>query len=359
MAVLLLAGCYAPPAHDYMAIIDKSASMLVPDKNNPPPFKAVLDSVSKLADELKPGDRLFLFTFASGMKLVKSFARTKENQEGLKSDVIKTIKGIRFNGRWTYTQNMLAGTKQASEMLADKERQIVLLIFSDGRDDPPPNRKKMEISGLSSLPGKPGAEGQTSFLNTFVDTDSFVYYVKLSDLKNQKLEEGLTGLSSQSDSLGKPADPEQAMEDIAASVAKADEQKRIWNNPLVLAAAGLAALLLLAFLVWWLYNLRMRVRGWLRYYEKGFLSADKQLVELAKLRKRKLIIGRSLDADIRIKDLETKKEVILKNAGNIFKPELKVTSQADVIQQQDGPLESGSGFRVENIVFEYLGEEPE
>jgi len=130
------------------------------------------------------------------------------------------------------------------------------------------------------------------------------------------------------------------------------------NTLLHYIAIGVVGLIVILILLRLLYNLIFRVRGRLVYHEKGFLSDQKESVDLSKLKKTKFSVGRKMDSVLRLKELELKKPFIISRGLNIFVPGFKIKSvpvgEFEFLEpKKNSIVNDGDKFRISNLEFEY------
>jgi hypothetical protein len=352
------------PEIDYLLAVDTSASMQMRYSKEKKKRISLLDALkNELKDfigKVKEDDTIHLFKFDTDIKLV---GRIEIEEEEDREKAIRLIHNLKADGAWTFTLSMLSRIQREAEILRDDGRQTVILIFSDGLDDPPPKDKKLKFS----LPGlkKESKDEYKEFkaknlLYSLVKKEEFIYYVTLNKLENDVIKNKIKQLSSEAKTISADEDIGEGLADIARDIEKKYLDKYVYKNTLLhYIGGGLGGLLIVFFIFWYLYRIIFRVRGRLIYFEKGFMADQKATVVLNKLKKTKIIVGQRIDSHLRIKELELKKPFLLKTGKNIFSPCVKFENVPEeefefIPPKNVSYIKSGDKFRIANIEFEYL-----
>jgi len=180
------------PSLDYLLIVDTSGSMQNTYSKKKKKQLSIIDALKKelinFIAKVKEDDRLHIFRFDKNIELLGRIEIENEEDREKAREIIKNIKAT---GPWTFTLAMLARIQREAKILRAGDRQTVILIFSDGKDDPPPQNKKLNFS-LPSLKKETENEYKEfkakHLLSSLVEKDEFIYYITLNNLQNQVID---------------------------------------------------------------------------------------------------------------------------------------------------------------------------
>ena len=364
VALLLtaLAAVACGPDKDYLLMVDTSGSMDIQGQK----LQAIKDSLPGLLEKVENGDRVTVMNFDTEIHNSNTYSIDSDAD---KSAVIADIEALEAKGANTEMVTMIQGLKgKLKELHAEGgERTPVVMLLTDGIDDPARRREKLDMEEFRD----PEAEGAP---------DPYIYYVSLGKLADPALAEKLESLSGKQVTT---VDKGQAGQTNAAATdgtegagedGSGDElglgeiaehaDESIWNDTLVkyglwgLLALGVLAILgLIAFLIYKFWT-RNKLIGELQYYESEINFPNKNTFRLDKLAKNSVRIGPRLGVDLRIKQLGVPKEfkfkTKVKKDRTYLKPVGRTASMVEFGKQSEaGLIGSGEDFKIGNFKFEY------
>ncbi|MCB0354690.1 MAG: VWA domain-containing protein [Bdellovibrionales bacterium] len=127
---------------DIVLLMDSSASMQITD-----PDRLRIEGAKLLVQFLKSNDRLSIIEFDEEARVIRPLTPYSPLDA---SRVANEIEQVGQSGRYT---NILAGIKRAREMLEENPKpgaRKVIILLSDGKMDPNPNRKDVDAPSLSA-----------------------------------------------------------------------------------------------------------------------------------------------------------------------------------------------------------------
>ncbi len=382
---------------DYVLVIDTSGSMAYRPGGDASKIDKVKQSMDAFLRSVDDGDTITLMNFDTETYRVGSY---KINGDEDRARVVSAVETLAAKGRHTFMKGMVGSVREEVERLESQDRNVFVVIMSDGRDDPPAELKdqKLNIEDLKD----PSETRDRPVQN------AYIYYVSLGKLKDPALEAKLEELSPEVKTVEpakkKSAEPKQAApasdsesgdaaateaetaDDSAAaataddgeaqdeSAAAADEigltevsedvDEVQWKTRYGAWAPIIRNVLLVLFilgvliiLIRWFMN-RHKVAGAFTYYEADVGQPVKSSFDLDKLDKSKMSIGSKLGADLKIRQMGLPKNVDLKakkvKGESILKPAGRDEAHFKYIKQkEDGLISRGDSFRLGNYIFEY------
>jgi len=279
---------------DLILVLDTSLSMAGYGGKNI--FSTVKGSLNKFIEQLDDGDSMSFITFDEEVKLYPTVLVESKNDK----DILKKyISMTEAKGKWTYTYEMIAAVlKKAQEMeQKDKGRQRVIVVLTDGIDDPPPGTKKKYFNMKDIASGYTGK-------------DWFIYFVNLGQLKNnpkfakvqKELSESVSKHTKVVDVAGKT--PEKAIEKELMRDVKADIEKERMNffkSPYFYALLAVIALIVIILLLRRI--MQVKITGRLVYWDISLMDPSVRSYDLTKHNARDLVVGHGSGCALNIRDI--------------------------------------------------------
>ncbi len=397
LAALALAALVAcgSGARDYLLVIDTSGSMSAGKEKT---IHKVRRSMESFMETVNPGDTVTLMGFDKDTRKVGTY---EINSAEDRTVVVAAVQNLDAWGSHTYMKSMVATVREKVRELEGKGRNVIVVIMSDGKDDPPPGARKNRLQ-LSSIEA-PEGERQVD--------DTYIYYVSLGKLKDPDLEAELKKLSpavktierkpktprataadgnekdgtaqaNAGDGAGGDAaasegegdgdgDGDAAMTEGDESQAAADEigltevaediDRTSWYEQLKSIGKIVAPIIFgILFLVWLFrkWKNRHKVSGDLQYYEADVGSPIKNSYSLSKTGKSAITVGSKVGADLKVRQSGLPHNITLKAFRKGGEDFLKTGGKDDALfkfmtRQQDDLISKGDKFRLGNYVFEY------
>lgn len=338
---------------DVILVLDTSMSMIGHGGSNIMP--GVKDSISTYVDELEAGDRVSFVTFDSDVVNYPSIIISDDKDKEI---IKKYISATPVKGKWTQTYSMLNSVFNKAEELQEEspERQLVIVVMTDGIDDPSPgaSQSKFNIKDIAS-----NHEGK----------DWWIFLVNFNDMKQalnekqakqrEELKEGLAQVSDKSYIIDSDNKPEEAIGQVI-------EQEKKSRNVFPYLLAILLLILLLGLLIAFLARrqAQLKAKGSLEYWNNDLIRPVVEKFNITKYMQKEIRIGNALGCTLRLRELELKSPFTIEAVRAQDK-----TIQAKVVAGQgtqiefDNPnhgeyLEHGETFRAGNYGFRYLSDNP-
>ena len=337
--------------NDIILVLDTSYSMV--GKPGKDIFEQVKGSINWFIDNrVKDGDRIYFMTFDQDVKIYPEVIIDSKNDRDI---VKKFISVIEARGMWTYTLKMLANVFELADKLtrenaeSKSKRKVAIFIMTDGLDDPPPANVRDRIK-LSDVTDKYQGRGD----------DWWIYISNFQDL--QKLSGSYEKFKSELGKIGnvrfiEDGDPDKAFQDQL----EAERTSTVVRFFQILLLIILAVLIVVG-LVWLIRKLTyIEVPGRFEYWNHELLRPDEYNVKLVDQHKKELILGRTPDCNVKIKEYESRYPFKLKAVKKDGKVISKITTTGNLAvafqnREMDGYLVDGDVFTASNITFRYISD---
>lgn len=382
---LLLAACSSSGCggtRDYLLVIDTSGSMA----GQRDTIGKVKTSIPSFLKSVEPGDTVTLLRFATEPEISETI---RIDEEADKEKVVAEVQAMQAKGAYTDMGAMMQLLRKEAARLESDARDLVIVVMSDGRDDPPPwakrdsiELKEFEDAGTQDRPQRA----------------DYIYYISLGKIKDPGLEQSLGELGAEGVKTIEPetraerADGEgaasptddaasgdgeasgedgagadesaQAADEIGLAEVARDVEESAWERALRrwgvigLIVVGVIVLLLLLLLLARAIMNRHKLDGLLRYYEADVGQPVKSDFPLDKLGKSRMTLGSKLGADLRIKQSGLPQNVHVK-AKSLDGEKVLVPAQSDLAffqfldQKKQGVISKGDRFKLGNYILEY------
>jgi len=338
---------------DVILVLDTSLSMVGYQGRN------IMDDVKKSVytyiDSIQDGDRVTFVTFDEDVKIYPQVVIDDQNDRDI---VKKYISMTEAKGQWTYTLKMLQTvfgiadtiTKDNQSQSQVNPRNVVIVIMSDGLDDPPPAKSK-ERFDLKKI------------AEQYSGNDWWIYLVNLAEMEKskeisaaqQKLKDELSKVSGNTMFID-GENPEKAInEDLRKDV----EQKE-WSQFKKILPFIILALLLILIIILVLMKRAgtVKVKGALDYWNHELLKPEVLSVSLTALNFKKIPVGRAVTTGVRIRDFESRNVFTLQAVREKGVIRVKITSEEGLDvgfknKDFDGYVNDGDIFSASNFSFRY------
>ncbi len=340
---------------DVILVLDTSLSMIGDHGKNI--LESVKGSVNTYLDNLQDGDRVTFVTFDEDVKVYPQVIIDDRNDRDI---VKKYISVTQAKGKWTYTLQMLKTvfaladqlTKESAQKKAELKRNVVIVIMSDGLDDPPPGRDKDKFD-LKKVAAQ------------YSGNDWWIYLVNLDELQKSKaisaaqanLLKELGKVSNNTQMLD-GTNPEQAINDALSKDIERKEKEQFYK--LLAVVSGILILVLL--LVWIVVKLRsVKVTGTIEYWCHELLRPDVITVSLTSLDKKEISFGKTPSVTVRVRDYESRYSFWIKAVRKKGEVLLTINSEEGLDigfknKEANGYLANGDIFSASNVSFRYTAE---
>jgi hypothetical protein len=346
----LLVLCLFTQKRDVILVLDTSLSMMGYGGSNI--MDKVKTSVSGYIDKLEDGDRVTFVTFDTDIRVYPAVIVDDANDR----DIIKKYISITpVTGKWTNTYSMMQAVFKQAEILEKNNdgRQIVIIVMTDGIDDPAPDNSgaRLNIKEIATR-----YEGNDNW---------WIYLVNFSDIKakdkaardrDAALKKELQRVSDKSDIIQAGTDPNLGIKEV--------EKREIQNRSYaVLAVIGLVIAAIAIFLLLLLRRLRqLKVRGRLEYWNNELIKPTIETFSMTKFMRRDIFIGSIMGCQLRIREIEIRTPLRLSavRVKGETKLALQWPSQEYSVEFRNRPagdyIEDGDIFQVKNFTFKYFAE---
>lgn len=330
-------SCSRP--QDYILVIDTSGSMSLGERV----IEKIKANIEDFTSDLELGETITLLGFDSNPRFYKTY---KIQSDADRERPARKVRSLFARGAYTDMEAMLYSVSALSKKLKTPGRQLVLVVMSDGKDDPPPwkrskNRKKLKLETLKKS-------------NWFwgIWEEPYIYYVSLGKLQDDKLIEGLTQIAPRVQSIkdSKTAGLGEVSKDI-------EEELSLRSALAFLSGLFLLALLALG-LRWFLRP--HKLRGVLEYYDVDVGPSLKGSFRLTKLNAHKFSIGRKTGAQLKIRGFGSSENFVLKSTSfkklPCLRPQKKYLEHIHFKRsrfESKSLISPGDQFEAGNYLFEY------
>jgi len=340
---------------DVILVLDTSLSMVGYQGKNI--LESVKGSVNSYIDSLQDGDRVTFVTFDEGIKVYPQVLIDDQNDRDI---VKKYISITEAKGKWTHTLQMLKTvfaladqlTKESAQKTTELKRNVVIVIMSDGLDDPPPSKVKEKFD-LKKVAAQ------------YSGNDWWIYLVNLDELqKSKQISAAQKSLLSE---LGKVSgntkmldgsDPDKAINDELRKEVERKEKEQFYK--LLAVVAGMLILILIIALI--IIKIRsIKISGRLEYWNHELLKPEVLSISLTGLGKKEIIFGRTHDCTVKIREYESRIPFTIKAVRKSGKVVLKLDYEEGLElgfknKESDGYIFNGDIFSASNISFRYVAD---
>ncbi len=334
---------------DLIVVLDTSRSMIGQGGKNI--FPQVRESLKKFINEIQPGDSLTIVTFDEKTEVRPTIAVRDDNDREIVNSLLSSVKA---EGMWTYTMGMLRDVFRLAEGFEKKnpERKQVIMMLTDGLDDPPPGRRKEKFNIRDAAKGYEGKEW-------------YIYLVNFGDLKNnsrfKEVQDELRSTMTKNVELiegGKG--PAEAVEGVQQTIQRQRESERsFFETPWFFVLLIILVLIILL----WLYKMysKIKVAGSLENYNYTLLDPYVNVANLGRFHLREVKVGKS-GADVHLRDFDFQKPFVIRaerSKGKIVcRLMLPEGVSAEFINRDAGEfLNDGDVFKVANYSFKFIAQQ--
>ena len=330
LLILFFFKCSGPK--DYILVIDTSKSMVIGDKV----MDKLLSNMPSFLNDVKIGDTVTLLSFDSNVNKHGTL-EIKSNED--RNKILSKIKKLKSIGAWTDMLEMLNKLSLESSKLHREGRKQLVVVMTDGLDDPSPLKKRNNIK-LESLKNGRGKWNKP-----------YVYYVSLGKLHDDKLLKNLENISPNVQKI-------EGREDSGLGKVGKDIFKRevYW---ILLEIIGVLLLIaaLIKFINWFIN--REHPKGTLIFYNSDVGPSLKRDFILDNIPKNDFYMGRKRGANIKIREFENKDNLrfVAKTYKGVkcIKPMKKDLSKYKFINQRfKNYIAPGDKFEVGKHIFEFI-----
>lgn len=339
---------------EVILVLDTSLSMKGYGKGAKDIFESVKSSVNVYIDtQLQDGDKVTFVTFD---EQVKVFPRIMLDDQNDRDILKKYISMTEAHGEWTHMLIMLQQVFALAKNLSDEnasgdKRDVVIVIMTDGIDDPPPGKETFTLKSVADQ-----YQGNDQW---------WIYVVNLKEMeKTGKISESLKQFSenlktvSDNTMILDGSDPDKAInEDMKADM----EKRELVQQKVIPAVAIILALAILIGLFIYLRLKKLQIKGSLEYWNHELLKPEVFRFDLAPLGAREIIVGRVLGCNVKIRDYESRLPFSLKAKSQKGGVVLLLSHAGDLEvgfknKEYDGFVNNGDIFTASNFSFRYLSE---
>lgn len=341
-ALCLLVAPLSAAEKNVILVLDTSLSMT--GKGGKDIMDQVKESISNYIDTLEKGDRVTFITFDVDVKVYPTVEIKDKNDR----DILKKyISMTEATGKWTHTLEMMKTVFEKADELSqsEEERQPIIVVMTDGIDDPPPGEKN-ESFNIKSV------------TSPYKETNWWIYFISFSDLKNSenmaRIREELKGVSDKTTIIeaGTPAEGIEGQ--LVDDIGRREKESRSLLVPLLVAGGAALVVIIILLVLWYFYG--TRVRGYIEYWNEGVLGDYAHKADLTRFNSRDVVIGKGRDCDVNLRELESTVRIAIRaTRKGIFVIPLEGGYEM-VNRDDDGTLQDGDVIKIDNISFRYFGE---
>ena len=340
---------------DVILVLDTSLSMVGYQGKNI--FESVKGSVDTYLTTLQDGDRVTFVTFDEDVKVYPRVLIDDQNDRDI---VKKYISITEATGQWTHTLKMLKTvfaladqiTKESEQNKAELKRNVVIVIMSDGLDDPPPSRAKEKFN-LKKV------------AEQYSGNDWWIYLVNLDELQKSKeisaAQQNLLnelGKVSGNTSILDGSDPDKAINEELRKDVENKEQEQFYR--LLAVVSGFLILILLIVFIF-IKMRSVKIKGRLEYWNHELLKPEVHNLSLTNFVKKEIILGRGASCTAKIRGYESRYTFSLKAVRKSGQILVAVSHEEGLDfgfknKESDGYLQDGDIFSASNISFRFIAE---
>lgn len=339
---------------DMILVLDTSLSMIGKGGGGKNIFPKVKDSLGKFISKLDEGDTLTVMTFDTGVTTYPTVKITGDNDKNIVKQYVSLVEA---KGQWTHTMKMMKTVFEKAQELEQRQtgRQQVIVVLTDGLDDPPP-----------ALRGE--AFNLKKVSSAYSGKEWFIYLVNFGELKKNKriaqVERDLKTITPNTKVIHGDKGPQKAIEtdlqrDVDRSVAERRERdKSFFTSPLFIAIIVIVLLLVVLFFLN-RYS-KVKVTGSLEYYNHALLDPYVENYNLTNQHLREVLIG-TVGCNLNIRDLEVKYPVKIRAERKKGKIVLELYPPEGVVPEfvnRDAGnfIEDGDKLVLANYTFKYMAD---
>jgi len=334
---------------DLIVILDTSRSMIGQGGRNI--FPQVKESLKKFISEVQPGDSLTIVTFDEKTEIRPSLTIRDDNDKEIVNSLLASVKA---EGMWTYTMGMLRDVFKLAEDFEKKNpnRKQVIMMLTDGLDDPPPGRRKEKFDIRDAAKG-------------YVGKEWYIYLVNFGDLKKntrfkEVQDELRRSMTKNVELIEGGKSPAGAVEGVQQTLQQQREMERsFFETPWFLVLLIILILLILL----WLFKMysKIKVAGSIEYYNYTLLDPYVNVANLGRFHLKEVMVGKT-GADLHLRDFDSQKPFIIKaerHKGKIVnRLVLPEGLSAEYVNRDAGEfLNDGDMFKVANYSFKFMAQQ--
>lgn len=336
----------AESERDIILVLDTSRSMIGQGGKNI--FPQVKDSLKKFVDDIKTGDTLTIVRFDEKVEALPTIAIRDNNDKEIVNSMLATTKA---EGMWTYTMEMLRNVFKLAEEMEKKNpnRKQVIVLLTDGLDDPPPSKRKDRFNIKEAA-------------KDYVGKEWYVYLVNFGDMKkNERFKEVQAELqrtmTKHVELVEGGKSPGGAVAEVQQTIEQERQRDRIFSLRTLIIVLAVILLLVLIILLISIIS-KIKVKGALEYYNYKLLDPYINVVNLGRFGRKEVVIGRT-GGDVNLRDFEGRKPFVVKAArvkgkvvNRLIVPE---GLTAEFVNRESGEyLNDGDIFKVANYSFKFM-----
>jgi hypothetical protein len=242
---------------------------------------------------------------------VKVYPRVLIDDQNDRDIVKKYISITEATGQWTHTLKMLKTvfaladqiTKESEQNTAELKRNVVIVIMTDGLDDPPPARAKEKFN-LKKV------------AEQYSGNDWWIYLVNLDELQKSKeisaAQQNLLnelGKVSGNTSILDGSDPDKAINEELRKDVESREREQFYRL-LAVVSGFLILILLIVFII--IKMRSVKIKGRLEYWNHELLRPEVHNLSLTNFAKKEIVLGRGASCTAKIREYESRYTFSLK-----------------------------------------------
>ncbi|HPJ37040.1 MAG TPA: VWA domain-containing protein [Spirochaetota bacterium] len=339
---------------DMILVLDTSLSMVGKGGGGKNIFPKVKDSLGKFISKLDEGDTLTVMTFDTRVTTYPTVKITGDNDKNIVKQYVSLVEA---KGQWTYTMKMMKTVFEKAQELEQRQagRQQVIVVLTDGLDDPPPalRGETFNLKKVSSA---------------YTGKEWFIYLVNFGELKKNKriaqVASDLKKITPNTKVISGDKGPRQAIEtdlqrDVERSVGERQQaQRSFFASPWFIAILVIVVLLVVLFF----FNRysKIKVTGSLEYYNHALLDPYVENYNMTNQHLREVLIG-TTGCNLNIRDLEVNGPVKIRAERQKGKIVVELYTPEGVVPEfvnrdAGNLLEDGDKFILANYTFKFMAE---
>jgi len=339
---------------DMILVLDTSLSMVGKGGGGKNIFPKVKDSLGKFISKLDEGDTLTVMTFDTRVTTYPTVKITGDNDKNIVKQYVSLVEA---KGQWTYTMKMMKTVFEKAQELEQRQagRQQVIVVLTDGLDDPPPalRGETFNLKKVSSA---------------YTGKEWFIYLVNFGELKKNKriaqVASDLKKITPNTKVISGDKGPRQAIEtdlqrDVERSVGERQQARRsFFASPWFIAILVIVVLLVVLFF----FNRysKIKVTGSLEYYNHALLDPYVENYNMTNQHLREVLIG-TTGCNLNIRDLEVNGPVKIRAERQKGKIVVELYTPEGVVPEfvnrdAGNLLEDGDKFILANYTFKFMAE---